>query len=314
MVERSVAGRVGVVSGRGRRRVNQDAVLAISLPGGGELIAVADGMGGHASGEVASRLALDALRAAVESGADLRAAVQAANAKVYAEATSRPEREGMGTTLVALLRTGSTYMVANVGDSRAYRVDRDGIRQVTADHSFVADAIRSGDLTAAEAASSPWRNAVTRAVGTDPVVEVDCHGPFETGEVHSVVLCTDGLYRDLSDEELGREVRTAEPAAAVRSLAAAAYAAGSDDNISVAVVSYGLAARDQADRQPGRPAARPVAASAGASQPDFDPADRARRLSRRHGAPRRWKRIELAAILLALLGVMVYVFALSRMF
>lgn len=315
MAERTFAGSVAAVTGRGRRRANQDAVLAISLPGGGELVAVADGMGGHSAGEVASRLALTVLRSAVEGGADLAAAVRAANAAVFAEASSRPDLEGMGTTLVAVLRQGSQYLVANVGDSRAYRVDRDRIRQITADHSFVADAIRSGDLTADEAGSSPWRNAVTRAIGTDRTVEVDCHGPFDTGDIHAVVLCTDGLYRGLSDEEVAREVRTAEPAAAVRALAAAAYAAGSDDNISVAVVSYGLTVEETGGTKAvpeAAPEVQPTSRIGVPPRPDDDPAFRSRR--RRNRRQRRWKRMEMAAILLALLGVMLYVFVLARMF
>lgn len=316
MTERTAAGSIAAVTGRGRRRVNQDAVLAVSLPGGGELIAVADGMGGHSAGEVASRIALDVLRSAVEGGADLAAAVQAANAAVFAEAGSQPGREGMGTTLVAVLRRGSQYVVANVGDSRAYRVDADRIRQITADHSFVADAVRSGDLTADEAGSSPWRHAVTRAVGTDRDVEVDCHGPFDTADAHAVVLCTDGLYRSVSDEELARHVRAAEPAAAGRSLAAAAYAAGSDDNISVAVVSFGLAVIHADATQPPPPAEEPAASptppAVAPPAADDDPAFRSRR--RRGRGRRRWKRVELGAILLALLGVIVYVFVLARMF
>lgn len=236
----NLAARSAALTDRGRRRSNQDAVLVARLADGRILAAVADGMGGHQSGEEASRRALDALRAALESGADLVWAVQAANAAVLEAAESEPDYAGMGTTLVALLQAGATYEIANVGDSRAYRVTEDGIRQVTRDHSFVAEAIASGELSPGDAQASRWRNAVTRAVGTGAELEVDHHGPFGTREPHAVVLCSDGLYRTLSDEDIRRLALAAEgPAEAVRAMAVAAFEAGSDDNISVAMIRFG---------------------------------------------------------------------------
>lgn len=224
----------------GRRRSNQDAVVVRQLSSGDELLAVADGMGGHAAGEVASATALETLVAELERGAELGAAVVAANARVYACSRERSEWQGMGTTLVALLRSGTSYRIANVGDSRAYVIDAAGIRQVTRDHSFLVEAVQAGTLSPAEAAESPWRNALTRAVGTEPAVEVDLFGPFPADPPQVVLLCSDGLYKALPPEII-REyvVATGELATALEALCALAYRRGSDDNISVAGIEWG---------------------------------------------------------------------------
>jgi protein phosphatase len=240
MVERPLGERSAFLSDRGRRRVNQDAVLVETLPGGAELIVVADGMGGHAGGEIASRRALEVVRDALAAGIDFEHAVRMANDAVYQEANASPDLTGMGTTLVGLLRRKRLYSVVNVGDSRAYRLDASGIRQLTEDHSFLAEAIRSGRFSSEEAEKTPWRNAVTRAVGTEPELEVDFFGPFDANEPHAVVLCTDGVYRTLSDDNLRHVILTsARPEDAVRAVAKAAFDAGSDDNISIALVQFG---------------------------------------------------------------------------
>jgi PPM family protein phosphatase len=226
----------------GRRPVNEDAVLQTKFANDAELLAVADGMGGHNAGEVASRRALEVMAESLGAGSDLPSAIRSANATVLQEAHAQPEYRGMGTTIVALLRQNSTYTLANVGDSRAYRVDAGGIRQLTQDHSFVAEAVRSGQLSLEEAEKSRWRNAVTRCVGTDPELEVDCYGPFDAQEAHAVLLCTDGVYRALSADELrSMTVEAADAESAVRAIAGAAYEAGSDDNISVALIGFGAA-------------------------------------------------------------------------
>lgn len=227
------------VSEPGRRPGNQDAALVASLPDGTDFAAVADGMGGAAGGAEASSLALATIRRHVERGAGLVAAIHAANDAVRAEAVARPELRGMGTTVVAVLRRGDRYVVAHVGDSRAYRIDDRGIAQLTDDHSFVAEAVRSGHMTAEEASRSRWRNSVTRAVGASATVAVDSSGPHEIGSRHAVLLCSDGVYRVLSDQELHRIVWSAStPTEAVRTLASAAFRAGSDDNISAAVLLF----------------------------------------------------------------------------
>jgi len=222
----------------GRRPINQDAVAVQDLPGGRKLLALADGMGGHQAGEVASRKALEALSDALAAGATLDAAVKAANAAVHSAALDREDWQGMGTTLVALLQTGTRYEIASVGDSRAYRIDTAGIRQVTSDHSVAAEATRAG-ADQAEIAASPWRNAVTRAIGTAPAVEVDVFGPFDCTVPHTVVLCSDGLYRVVSNQRIRDHVYGAgDLAAAVWRLAREALDGGSTDNISVIVARF----------------------------------------------------------------------------
>jgi PPM family protein phosphatase len=287
----------------GRRRVNQDAVLVAELDGGGELVAVADGMGGHAAGEIASRRTLEVLRREVERGATLADAVRAANAAVHEEARGDPEKRGMGTTLVALLRHGSTWSLASVGDSRGYLVENGAIRQLTRDHSFAAEAAYSGRLSAEEAGRSPWRNAVTRAIGTDATVEVDTHGPFAVRPGASVLLCSDGLYRVLSDGALHQAVTQDEaPAAIVRRLIDAALSAGSDDNVSAAIVRF--EAEPAPDRQE-RP--RPVRPASGERRRE----PRRRRPRRQTEGAARWPLLEAGLILLGVVVVVVYALVLG---
>jgi PPM family protein phosphatase len=230
---------VATFSHTGRRRANQDAVEVRRLSSGAELIAVADGMGGHAAGEIASATALEVLVAELESGASLAAAVAAANDAVFSRARERKEWEGMGTTLVALLKDDNGYQISNVGDSRAYRIWADSIEQITSDHSFTAEAVQRGAMTAAQAEASPWKNALTRAVGTDAKVEVDVFGPFALTPPHAVLLCSDGLYRAVADEAIREYVlSTGDVGTASEALAALAYRRGSDDNISLAVIEF----------------------------------------------------------------------------
>lgn len=302
---------------RGRRYVNQDAVATSILPSGGELVALADGMGGHNAGEIASAQALDALQAALTSNPDLAAAVRSANACVL-EAATRPEYRGMGTTLVALMRQDSTYLIANVGDSRAYRVDSQGITQITRDHSFVAEAVGSGEMSPQEAERSRWRNAVTRSLGTDPNLEVDCYGPFDAREPHAVMLCTDGVYRVVAEDVMLAKVRGAVGAReAVRTLVHAAFDAGSEDNISAALVNFGLvAAAEAASATPVSHTARRSDAHSrrdvdaqtvrGGTEAVADPALERRRLRRRARARRRTL-IEATVILLVTIVTVVFV-------
>jgi PPM family protein phosphatase len=241
-MDRPLSERSAAVSDPGPRSLNEDAVLISALPGGGELVAVADGMGGHAAGEVASRRALEVLYEKIVAGASLEDALLAANSAVLEEAARSAAQHGMGTTVVALVRRDGTYTLANVGDSRAYRIDGSGVHQLTLDHSFVAEAVHSGRLSAEEALKSRWRNAVTRAVGTEAELKVDCFGPFDATESHTILLCTDGLYRVIDEVQLQRAVlRSDDPWSAVRRLAGAALTAGADDNISIAMIHFGAA-------------------------------------------------------------------------
>lgn len=228
---------------QGRRPSNQDAVLDLKLADGRQLVAVADGMGGHQSGEVASAMTLEVLARELGEGASLEDAVLAANQEVFEEAQRDPAHAGMGTTLVALLRTEAVYEIANVGDSRAYRIDSHGIERISRDHSFAEEASRKALMAAEEIARSPWRNALTRSIGTQESVEVDIFGPFEiAGSTHTVLLCSDGLYRALSDDAAWHHlVGAPDPASGARILVDLALRHGSDDNVSVAVVQFASA-------------------------------------------------------------------------
>lgn len=238
--------RLATESIAGQRPYQEDAVLAEALPDGRTLVAVADGMGGHAAGEVASALALETLKDLLERGASLGDAFRGANDRVRARATE-PGKEGMGTTLVALLIEDDAFRVANVGDSRAYLLSAQAIRRLTEDHSFVAEAIKHGQ-SESEAMDMPWRDALTRSVGTEGDVEVDEFGPFSLEQGTALLVCSDGLYKTLRDEDLrALYARSSGPEAAAQTLVSAAYDGGSDDNISVAVVEVGDLPREVED-------------------------------------------------------------------
>lgn len=219
--------------------------MAETLADGRTLLAVADGMGGHAAGEVASALALETLSEAILDGRPLDEAFRMANARVH-EMASEPGKQGMGTTMVAVLVDGAEYSVANVGDSRGYLVSADGLRRLTEDHSFVAEAMKRGQ-TEAEAMATPWRDALTRSIGTDEEVDVDVFGPFPLPTDAAFLLCSDGFYKTVDDGELQELFeRSASAEGAAQSMVTAAFDNGSDDNISVAIAEYGEVPRQAA--------------------------------------------------------------------
>jgi protein phosphatase len=220
-------------------------VFADVLTDGRTLVAVADGMGGHAAGEVASALALRTLQDALAEGGELGDAFRLANERVHRMA-SEPGKQGMGTTMTAVLVDGSEFHVANVGDSRVYLISTRGIRQLTNDHSFVAEAMKRGQ-SRDEAMATPWRDALTRSIGTEEDVDVDVFGPFPLEDDTAFLICSDGLYKTLSDDEL-RDlfVRSGGTRGAAQAMVSAAFDGGSDDNISVAIAEYGEVPRDTA--------------------------------------------------------------------
>jgi protein phosphatase len=241
--------RLAVESIAGLRPYQEDSALAQSLADGRLLVAVADGMGGHAAGEVASALALQTLVSALEDGMDLEAAFVHANAEVHDKARE-PGKQGMGTTLVAALVDDGEFMVANVGDSRGYLLTPEGIRQVTEDHSFVAEAVKRGQ-TLEEAMATPWRDALTRSIGTEAEVEVDTFGPFQVKSDSALMICSDGLYKTLNDDDLRRIfAKSSGPRGAAQTLVSAAFDSGSDDNISVVIAEYGEVPRDAQGTMP----------------------------------------------------------------
>ena len=218
-------------------------MFADVLTDGRTLVAVADGMGGHAAGEVAS--ALRTLQDALAEGSELGDAFRLANERVHRMA-NEPGKQGMGTTMTAVLVQGSEFHVANVGDSRVYLVSARGIRQLTSDHSFVAEAMKRGQ-SRDEAMATPWRDALTRSIGTEEEVDVDVFGPFPLEDDSAFLICSDGLYKTLSDDDL-RDlfVRSAGTRGAAQAMVSAAFDGGSDDNISVAIAEYGDVPRDSA--------------------------------------------------------------------
>jgi PPM family protein phosphatase len=233
---------------RALRPVNQDAVLVRTLPGRRELAVVCDGMGSHEAGGVASRLALETLTAEVEKGESLGQAAARANASVRKTMEGDNSLEGMGTTMVALLREKDRYTIANVGDSRAYRVDAGGIRQVTRDHSFVAEAIASGEMSPEEAQRSPWRHAITRNLGGSDQVEVDLFPGGSAEEAHVVVLCSDGIHGVLDDEAIARVVRVSPHIRdTARLLCEEAIRKGTQDNVTAVVLAFGGGVAEEPD-------------------------------------------------------------------
>lgn len=198
------------------RPQNQDAFQIIQLDRNTQLLVVCDGMGGAKSGNIASALAVDvfvqevsrvhkSLMTQEQIEQMLVGAARLANFTVYDQAAQIEEFNGMGTTLVAAYAAGKKVTVLNVGDSRCYKITREGIGQITTDHSLVEMMIRRGELTQEQARTYPGKNYITRAVGTEPTLECDVfHTRLERGD--GLVLCTDGLHGVVDDQEILFEV------------------------------------------------------------------------------------------------------------
>lgn len=218
------------------RSNNQDAKLVAD-----NLYAVADGMGGHQGGEVASALAVEALKAEVTepSGEALVRAVQAANRVIYERASTDPELYGMGTTLCAISVVGARgaerIAVVNVGDSRVYLFRDDALTQLTRDHSLVEELRLEGRITEEQAAIHPRRNIVTRALGIEPDVEVD-EFFVEVVDGDRYLLCSDGLFNEVSPDRISATLRRLEdPGESARELVRLANEGGGRDNITCVV-------------------------------------------------------------------------------
>ncbi|HEV2310691.1 MAG TPA: Stp1/IreP family PP2C-type Ser/Thr phosphatase [Acidimicrobiia bacterium] len=236
---------VGAATDTGRvRDHNEDAFLVDDQLG---LFAVADGMGGHQAGEVASAIALEALRAAVTSGEGIRDAVTSANDAVYEKSTTDDRLRGMGTTLTAgTLAAGDTLLLGHVGDSRAYVLRDHRLERLTTDHSLVEELIQAGELTEAQAEHDPRRSMITRALGIEPTVEVDLY-PIQVHDGDRLLLCSDGLTGMVGEDEIENvltEERDANQAA--HRLVDEANAAGGIDNITVLIVDLVDAERETA--------------------------------------------------------------------
>lgn len=243
------------------RRVNEDSILAR-----GPAFLVADGMGGHAKGAAASQTAVRVIGGRLPphetpSCGDVLAAVQEANAEVRAlSAVGESGPAVAGTTLTGVVQVQrhdeAQWLVLNVGDSRVYEWDGEGLGQLTLDHSAVQELLDAGLITAGEALVHPERNIITRALGADDDVEVDVWLLPATG-IQTFLVCSDGLTRELDDETIATIVAARDaqldkhdgengPAALADALVDAALAAGGRDNVSVIVV------RSQASAEPGQ--------------------------------------------------------------
>jgi serine/threonine protein phosphatase PrpC len=212
----------------------------------GRFYGVADGMGGHSAGQIACELALKTvIRAYYTDHTDdivgsLRQAISEANALIHSTAALIPERQGMGTTFTAAVIRDDKLVLAHLGDSRAYLVRKGEIRQVTQDHSWVAEQVRLGAMNVEEAQASPFRNIITRSLGTSVTVEADFYEEaLEEGDI--LVLCSDGLTGHVSADEIADRVAGADavgsgPSVNAMRLVERANDRGGRDNITVLII------------------------------------------------------------------------------
>jgi protein phosphatase len=232
---------VGAATDIGRvREGNEDSYL-VDEP----LFAVADGMGGHKGGDVASQLALETLEAAFREGTlPLAEQLRDANNAVFARSQEDSAVSGMGTTLTAVVVDAGELHLAHVGDSRAYLLRAGQLRQLSEDHTLVQRMVKSGEITAAEAEVHPHRNVLTRALGTEPDVEVD-EEDVALLDGDRLLLCSDGLTGMVTEEQILAILSAApDPQDAADRLVRAANRAGGVDNITVVVIDVEA---DQAD-------------------------------------------------------------------
>lgn len=229
------------------RAQNQDTYLIEQLDRNSAVFVVCDGMGGAKSGNVASSLAaevfLGEIKRSYSSLMDrekcdqlLRSAAKLANFTVYDQAQQFPEFEGMGTTLVAALVRGKKVTILNVGDSRAYGINEEGIFQLSTDHSVVQMMVDRGELTSESAKNYPGKNLITRAVGTEPMVMCDIiHTDVEKGNY--LLLCSDGLSNMMDDQEILFEVvHGGDPANCCQRLLDIARMRGAPDNVTSVLI------------------------------------------------------------------------------
>jgi len=236
------------------RKHNEDNLLVDSEL---ELFIVADGLGGHAAGEVASRIVIDKVGQFISQtveqdrtwpleydvtlpydGNRLKAALMLADQAILDDIRGNPERESMGSTVVAGLVRGNRVTLVHVGDSRAYLLNETGILQITRDHSWVAEQVANGILTPEEARKHPFRNVITQALGNGGDLDVAVQ-EIEVSELDRLLLCSDGLSGMVQDLDIWRIVKGSEsPESAVQQLVAEARANGGEDNITAVLVEF----------------------------------------------------------------------------
>ena len=231
------------------RTLNEDSYLVKSYNGNSLLAIIADGMGGHNAGEKASRLAVDAMASYIDSKnpdiygfsdrkicMTLEAGVKTVNSEVYAESKLSETLNGMGTTLVTCLLSGNDYHVSNVGDSRMYVIENGQMRQITKDHSYVAELIEIGVITKEQAITHPKKNVITRAIGSEDDIESDVfYGSLCAGSY--IILCTDGLTNMVGEDEICDVILNSDSIKlASETLIDKANEAGGRDNITLIII------------------------------------------------------------------------------
>lgn len=261
------------VSDLGMRRANNQDSLAVFVTQDvntwatrGHLLMVADGMGAHAAGELASKLAVDniphnyfKLRDLYPPAA-LRQAIRDANNSIHAKGQSSIGFQGMGTTCSCLVLLPQGALVAHIGDSRVYRLRGDVLEQLTFDHSLVWEMAAAGQMSEADVPAYIPKNVITRSLGPHPTVHVDLEGPFEARTGDKFLICSDGLSGPINDAELGAILSCLEPGEATETLVDIANLRGGPDNISVVIAQVNGVTPQIASRENQSEVARPESA------------------------------------------------------
>ncbi|QSX08743.1 Stp1/IreP family PP2C-type Ser/Thr phosphatase [Alkalibacter rhizosphaerae] len=226
------------------RKLNQDAYWVGTSKDGRPVLAVADGLGGHRAGEVASQMLVTAIETFAETHQwdqvdllkrDWVNAIQRANREIYEAGRSDEKLAGMGTTLTMMIQSGSHIHVFHVGDTRLYRIRKDGMEKVTKDHTLVESLLESGEISLEEARQHPNRNMLMRAIGTDPTLEVDVLD-LDWVEEDLYLLCSDGLTNYVDEQQIWEIIKmTDQPSDSVQQLIDAANAHGGGDNITAII-------------------------------------------------------------------------------
>lgn len=225
------------------RNANQDSYYADESG----LFIIADGMGGHAGGECASRMAVDGIRAYIKKNAHLvkenpaallAGAVKSANSEIYNKTLGNKSLSGMGTTAEVCLIAGAELHIAHVGDSRAYLFSGGALGRITTDHSFVEQLVESGAITPGEAQNHPDKNIITRAVGTEAKITADLYCR-KTKKDDMLLMCSDGLSNMVSDKEIEEVLKSGKTTKEIgQRLVEMAKKNGGADNITVIVVKF----------------------------------------------------------------------------
>lgn len=240
---------VGAVTDVGLiREINQDCLFAGSIEDF-PLYIVADGMGGHNAGEIASSMAVDIIKTVFTDNRDnliseeniimtIEDAIIKANEKIFLQSKKVPEYTGMGTTITLCYIFGNKIYIGHVGDSRAYFITEDNIRQITDDHSLVNELIKNGSITPEEAINHPQKNLITRAVGTSSEIQLDFYTlDYKLDDI--LIICSDGLSNMLKDDDIMKLIKSEDDIdIACNNLISIANENGGRDNITVIAIKF----------------------------------------------------------------------------